>query len=89
MATPTKPKRRPRFVAGSAKAAVDSAIYLDERLPFARWLRPHTLGFIALPATGPARPLVRVNPAREHGAYRPQGHPPSARPPGRQAGREP
>ncbi|MFC5823735.1 cytochrome b [Nonomuraea insulae] len=40
MATPTKPKRRPRFVAGSAKAAVDSAIYLDDRLPFGRWLRP-------------------------------------------------
>ncbi|MEV0623388.1 cytochrome b N-terminal domain-containing protein [Nonomuraea sp. NPDC050404] len=40
MATPTKPKRRPRFVAGSAKAAVDSAIYLDDRLPLGRWLRP-------------------------------------------------
>ncbi|WP_433440125.1 cytochrome b [Nonomuraea sp. CA-141351] len=40
MATPTKPKRRARLVAGSAKAAVDSAIYLDDRLPFARWLRP-------------------------------------------------
>ncbi|MFG1702542.1 cytochrome bc complex cytochrome b subunit [Nonomuraea sp. M3C6] len=40
MATPTKPKRRARVVAGSAKAAVDSTIYLDDRLPFARWLRP-------------------------------------------------
>ncbi|MGW6494627.1 cytochrome b [Nonomuraea angiospora] len=40
MATPTKPKRRARIVAGSAKTAVDSAIYLDDRLPFARWLRP-------------------------------------------------
>ncbi|MFC4113054.1 cytochrome b [Nonomuraea zeae] len=40
MATPTKPKRGTRFVAGSAKAARDSAIYLDDRLPFGRWLRP-------------------------------------------------
>lgn len=40
MATPTKPKRRDRVVAGSAKAARDSAIYLDDRLPFAHWLRP-------------------------------------------------
>ncbi|KAB8195858.1 ubiquinol-cytochrome c reductase cytochrome b subunit [Nonomuraea phyllanthi] len=40
MATPTKPRRRARIVVGSAKAAVDSAIYLDDRLPFARWLRP-------------------------------------------------
>ncbi|RSN12688.1 ubiquinol-cytochrome c reductase cytochrome b subunit [Nonomuraea sp. WAC 01424] len=40
MATPTKPKRRARFVAGSAKTAADTAIYLDERLPFGRWLRP-------------------------------------------------
>ncbi|MEV4356814.1 cytochrome b [Nonomuraea sp. NPDC004186] len=40
MATPTKPKRRARIIAGTAKTAVDSAIYLDDRLPFARWLRP-------------------------------------------------
>ncbi|MFB4277733.1 cytochrome bc complex cytochrome b subunit [Nonomuraea sp. MTCD27] len=40
MATPTQPKRRARIVAGSAKTARDSAIYLDERLPFGRWLRP-------------------------------------------------
>ncbi|WP_431929792.1 cytochrome b [Nonomuraea jabiensis] len=40
MATPTKPKRGARIVAGSAKTAVASAIYLDDRLPFARWLRP-------------------------------------------------
>ncbi|NUP80864.1 MAG: cytochrome bc complex cytochrome b subunit [Nonomuraea sp.] len=40
MATPTKPKRRERFVAGSAKTARDTAIYLDDRLPFGRWLRP-------------------------------------------------
>lgn len=40
MATPTKPKRRPRVVAGSAKAARDAALYLDDRLPFARWFRP-------------------------------------------------
>ncbi|NJP90017.1 cytochrome bc complex cytochrome b subunit [Nonomuraea sp. FMUSA5-5] len=40
MATPTKPKRRPRIIVGSARAAVDSAIYLDDRLPFGRWLRP-------------------------------------------------
>jgi ubiquinol-cytochrome c reductase cytochrome b subunit len=40
MATPTKPKRRARIVAGSAKTARDAAIYLDDRLPFARWFRP-------------------------------------------------
>ncbi|MET7330078.1 cytochrome bc complex cytochrome b subunit [Nonomuraea sp. NPDC005650] len=40
MATPTKSGRRARIVAGSAKTAVDSVIYLDDRLPFARWLRP-------------------------------------------------
>ncbi|MEV4574819.1 cytochrome bc complex cytochrome b subunit [Nonomuraea jabiensis] len=40
MATPTKPKRGARIVAGSAKTAVGSAIYLDDRLPIARWLRP-------------------------------------------------
>ncbi|MBF8188949.1 cytochrome bc complex cytochrome b subunit [Nonomuraea sp. K274] len=40
MATPTRPARRTRVVAGSAKFGRDSAIYLDERLPFARWLRP-------------------------------------------------
>ncbi|TMR94082.1 cytochrome b [Nonomuraea basaltis] len=40
MATPTKPTRRTRVVAGSAKAARDSALWLDDRLPFARWLRP-------------------------------------------------
>ncbi|SEF72921.1 ubiquinol-cytochrome c reductase cytochrome b subunit [Nonomuraea solani] len=40
MATPTKPKRRAQIVAGSAKVARDSLISLDDRLPFARWLRP-------------------------------------------------
>ncbi|MGI5282621.1 cytochrome b [Nonomuraea polychroma] len=40
MATPTKPKRRARIVAGSAKTVRDASIYLDDRLPFARWLRP-------------------------------------------------
>ncbi|MEW9548084.1 cytochrome bc complex cytochrome b subunit [Nonomuraea sp. NPDC050783] len=39
MATPTKPRRRPA-VAGAARAARGSALYLDDRLPFARWLRP-------------------------------------------------
>ncbi|GAA2205594.1 hypothetical protein GCM10009850_010520 [Nonomuraea monospora] len=40
MATPTKPKRQPRIIVGSAKAAVGSATWLDDRLPFGRWLRP-------------------------------------------------
>jgi ubiquinol-cytochrome c reductase cytochrome b subunit len=40
VATPTKPRRGTRFVAGSAKVARDSAIFLDDRLPFGRWLRP-------------------------------------------------
>ncbi|TMR08296.1 cytochrome bc complex cytochrome b subunit [Nonomuraea turkmeniaca] len=40
MATPTKPKRRARIVTGSAKMARDASIYLDDRLPFARWFRP-------------------------------------------------
>ncbi|UBU15821.1 cytochrome b [Nonomuraea gerenzanensis] len=40
MAAPTKPKRQPRIIVGSAKAAVGSAIWLDDRLPFGRWLRP-------------------------------------------------
>ncbi|SDH00117.1 cytochrome b [Nonomuraea jiangxiensis] len=40
MATPAKPGRRARAVAGSAKAAAGSALYLDDRLPFARWFRP-------------------------------------------------
>ncbi|MCK2220022.1 cytochrome b N-terminal domain-containing protein [Actinomadura sp. ATCC 31491] len=40
MATPTKPRRRATAVAGAARAARGSALYLDDRLPFARWLRP-------------------------------------------------
>ncbi|MEV5891988.1 cytochrome b [Nonomuraea fuscirosea] len=40
MATPTKPGRRARVRTGSARAAVGSARYLDDRLPFGRWLRP-------------------------------------------------
>ncbi|RVX38301.1 hypothetical protein EDD27_0596 [Nonomuraea polychroma] len=37
MATPTKPKRRARILAGSAKTVRAASIYLDDRLPFARW----------------------------------------------------
>ncbi|MEV0345245.1 hypothetical protein AB0H88_05740 [Nonomuraea sp. NPDC050680] len=41
MATPTKPQRSARLVAGSAKAAQGSARYLDERLGLAGWLGPN------------------------------------------------
>lgn len=43
MATPapTKPTRRQRLSAGSAKAAAGSAGYLDDRLGLGRWLRPN------------------------------------------------
>jgi ubiquinol-cytochrome c reductase cytochrome b subunit len=41
MATPTKPRRSARLVAGSAKAAQGSARYLDERLGLAGWLGPN------------------------------------------------
>ncbi|WP_188190152.1 cytochrome b [Nonomuraea sp. SYSU D8015] len=40
MAAPPKVKRRARAVAGSANAARGTALYLDDRLPIARWLRP-------------------------------------------------
>ncbi|MEO3868452.1 cytochrome b N-terminal domain-containing protein [Nonomuraea sp. B12E4] len=40
MATPTKPRRRAKAVAGSAKMAADTATYLDATLPLAQWLRP-------------------------------------------------
>src|ERR1044072_2769007 len=41
MATPTKPHRSTRLVAGSAKAAQGSARYLDERLGLVGWLGPN------------------------------------------------
>lgn len=41
MATPTKPTRRARLAAGSARAATGTAIYLDDRLGLGRWLRPN------------------------------------------------
>ncbi|MEU8251162.1 cytochrome bc complex cytochrome b subunit [Nonomuraea sp. NPDC048916] len=41
MATPTKPQRRARLVAGSARAAQGGALYVDDRLGLGRWLRPN------------------------------------------------
>lgn len=41
MATPTKPQRSARLVAGSAKTAQGTARYLDERLGLAGWLGPN------------------------------------------------
>ncbi|MFG1943759.1 cytochrome bc complex cytochrome b subunit [Nonomuraea sp. NPDC048826] len=39
MATPVKPARRPRVVAGSAKAARDAVLWADDRLGLGRWTR--------------------------------------------------
>ncbi|MFI6600343.1 cytochrome bc complex cytochrome b subunit [Nonomuraea sp. NPDC050536] len=42
MAAPTKPTRRERLLAGSARAAQGTVLYVDERLPgVGRWLRPN------------------------------------------------
>ncbi|WP_157248086.1 cytochrome b [Nonomuraea typhae] len=41
MATPTKPTRRERLTAGSARAAAGTARQLDDRLGTGRWLRPN------------------------------------------------